>query len=572
MTDWTECEKIFSKKYVPEAGNVVDVLDQEGFDSGIQRSFVVRRDSLHHRYLRMGTPYYFAVTAYGYNLDPRLPQHSVERPLKVFKTIPQDAPPGTRFTAQIDSQIAVAHTAGRSDGKVRVSVVDPAALTGDRYEIFFTADPADSSKLVWNVRDVTAGRVVIRNQPQAGNIANPDMAHAIADGFKVAVWSPEVNFKGFEVISNANGRLNSPDGGALEFDGFPSHLPSDRQQFGAGHRAIHTADSAQTLGSYASFLNRTTLSGKNWNEIVPFDFEWRFLGTLSRAWDKFNTGRFFQVPFALWNIGVATPDDPSDDFEMVPVLRDWDGDGTFNLSSADHSGSGGDNDPFTDWVYWYNPLTDSPDEAPGQAGYLAAADSMAGGIYTGSHLALVMARTVLINWNGGSAPLYNQDLPEHGTIFRITTTKPNSEFDLFSFSAPSVIRDNKILARKDVQRANVFPNPYYGGNSLETSSFDRFVTFTHLPRKVEIRIFNLGGSQIIKLKKDSDSQFLKWNLRNERNLPVASGLYIARIEMPDEGVIKVLKLMIIQSQQFLEFFSAANDWALKFNLLIICSL
>ena len=546
--------KIFSKKYLPEAGNVVDVLDQEGDDSGLQRNFVVRKDSLHNRPLRMGTPYYFAVTAYGYNLDPKLPQHSVESPLKVFEAIPQDAPPGTRFTAQIDSQIAVTHTAGRSDGKVRVSVVDPAALTGDRYEIFFTADPADSSKLVWNVRDITAGKAVIRDQPQAGNIANPDLAQAIADGFKVTVWSPQINFKRFEVVSNASGRLDSPAGGALSFDGFPSILPTDLQQVGAGHWAIHTADSARTLGRYESFLNRTTLGGKNWAEIVPFDFEWRFVGTQNWAWDAFNTGRFLQVPFELWNIGVATPDDPSDDFEMVPVLRDQDGDGTFNLSSPDHSGSSGNDDPFTDWVYWYNPLTDSPDEAPGQAGYLAAADSMARGIYTGGHLTLVLARTVLINWNGGLAAPYNQDLPEPGTVFRITTAKPNTEFDLFSFEAPSVIHNNRALARQEVQKVNVFPNPYYGGSSLETSRYDRFVTFTHLPRKAEIRIFNLGGSQIIKLEKNSDSQFLKWNLRNTRNLPVASGLYIVRIEMPDERVTKVLKLMIIQSQQFLEFF------------------
>jgi len=45
-----------------------------------------------------------------------------------------------------------------------------------------------------------------------------------------------------------------------------------------------------------------------------------------------------------------------------------------------------------------------------------------------------LARTVLINWNGGEQPQFNQDLPEQGTIFRIST--PNqAAIDTFDFQA-----------------------------------------------------------------------------------------------------------------------------------------
>jgi hypothetical protein len=37
-------------------------------------------------------------------------------------------------------------------------------------------------------------------------------------------------------------------------------------------------------------------------------------------------------------------------------------------------------------------------------------------------------------------------------------------------------------------------------------------------------------------------------------LPVASGMYIVYIEMPDLGKEKVLKLMIIQGEEILEFY------------------
>ncbi len=44
------------------------------------------------------------------------------------------------------------------------------------------------------------------------------------------------------------------------------------------------------------------------------------------------------------------------------------------------------------------------------------------------------------------------------------------------------------------------------------------------------------------------SQFLRWDLRNERGLTVASGIYIAHIDMSDLGA-KVLKLAIIQEER-----------------------
>lgn len=542
---------IRGKKFVPEFGDIVEVPIESGTDSGIQRNFVITKDFINDRPLRMGTPYYFAVTAYNFNPDPTVPEPSLESALDKIEVIPQDPVPGTFYNAKPNSDVEITHPAGASDGVVSVKVVDPAAVTGHNYEVFFTPN-ADSSELLWNVRDVTANKVVIQNKKQASSLTTPDIDQPIADGLKIIVTGPALNFKNFQVVANANGPLDPPEGGALDFDGFPSLRPTDRQQVGDGHWAIHTGDNG-SRGSYSAFIARTTRNGGNWPEIIPYDFEWRFVGTTSWVWDAFITGNFYQYPFELWNIGIATPDDPSDDYRMFPIVIDFGGDQTFNLESADHSGSGALNDPFTDWVYWYNPTGDTPDEAPGDAGYQAIATAIQNGTYDGSTGAEVMARMVLINWNGGTAPPYNQDLPEDGTIFRITSTKPNTEFDVFAFTAPSVTKSN-ALAKADVQKVNVFPNPYYASNSLELNRFNRFVTFTHLPKHAEIRIFNLAGIQVRKLNKSDDSQFFKWDLKNEKNLPVASGMYIARINMPDQGVTKVLKLMIIQGEQILEFF------------------
>ncbi len=111
------------------------------------------------------------------------------------------------------------------------------------------------------------------------------------------------------------------------------------------------------------------------------------------------------------------------------------------------------------------------------------------------------------------------------------------------------------LAKNQVDEINVFPNPYYGVNTEELNKYNRFVTFTHIPDgNVKVRIFNLAGVLVRTLDKTDPGQFMRWDLANEDGLPVASGLYIAYIDMPDLGTTKILKLAIVQEQQVLDRF------------------
>ncbi|MBI3112687.1 MAG: T9SS type A sorting domain-containing protein, partial [Ignavibacteriales bacterium] len=104
------------------------------------------------------------------------------------------------------------------------------------------------------------------------------------------------------------------------------------------------------------------------------------------------------------------------------------------------------------------------------------------------------------------------------------------------------------------EQVGVFPNPYYGFNPSETSRFSKFVTFNYLPRKATIRIFNLAGQLVRTMEKDDDSQFFRWNLLNTYNFPVASGMYVAHVDMPDLGLAKTLKMAIIQEQEVLDVY------------------
>jgi hypothetical protein len=125
--------------------------------------------------------------------------------------------------------------------------------------------------------------------------------------------------------------------------------------------------------------------------------------------------------------------------------------------------------------------------------------------------------------------------------------------DTFTFTVPKSSYST-ALAKQDVSKINVFPNPYYGVNSLETTKYARFVTFSHLPSTATIHIFNLAGVMVKTIQHTNGTQFQTWDLTNDSNLPVASGLYIAYIDMPGIGATRILKLAIIQEQQFPDHF------------------
>ena len=155
-------------------------------------------------------------------------------------------------------------------------------------------------------------------------------------------------------------------------------------------------------------------------------------------------------------------------------------------------------------------------------------------------------------------------IPEEGTVFRFISTKPNTLADVFSFTTEQAA-SSRATAVADLDKITVYPNPYYAFNPQEPDRFTRFVTFYRLPpvtptpgsphaTKTTIRIFDLSGALVRTLEKEDNSQFLRWDLRNNSDIQVASGAYIAHIEMPDLGAEKVLKLFIIQSAQIIKYY------------------
>ena len=128
---------------------------------------------------------------------------------------------------------------------------------------------------------------------------------------------------------------------------------------------------------------------------------------------------------------------------------------------------------------------------------------------------------------------------------------------------PSALAEATTDQKKDqLEEINVFPNPYFAFNVEERQPLDRFVTFTHLPDdeaiQTTIRIYSLGGHFVRILHHNGDSglvgtSFEQWDLTNNTGIPVASGMYIAHIQVEGVGD-KVLKLAVFQPEERLDVY------------------
>ncbi|MFA5803402.1 MAG: T9SS type A sorting domain-containing protein [Melioribacteraceae bacterium] len=145
-------------------------------------------------------------------------------------------------------------------------------------------------------------------------------------------------------------------------------------------------------------------------------------------------------------VRIGTPNDPTDDYKLVAYIQDANANEVFDLDKVDHTLSGGDNDPETDWIYIYDVI----DHTPGTIGYNAV---VASGFNSGMG-SEIMARVVLVNWNGGSVSAanwpnnLNATLPENGTVFRIETYKPSTDIS------------NEFVIPLNYELFQNYPNPF----------------------------------------------------------------------------------------------------------------
>jgi hypothetical protein len=518
---------ILNEQFDLASGAFLKVPIQFGSDAGVKRNFLFNQDWITgNNKLWNGQEYYLAVTAYSITSVAGYVA-ALESSPNILTVVPK-VPFGKSFSLKAGDTLK-ATKSGISDGNVVPLVINPAALTGNTYEVSFddTKDPVE-----WKVVNKTTGVTKLSGQTNQSG----DDDYLFVDGVMVKVLGPPPGMKEYSIPAGSR-RFTwaGADWGLEGFNGAigmaynhwfssssvtPDKLhsvvlklgtaaapwdaknPPNDPNYSFGYRYLRRASSAPASPSFAPFI------------VNP---------TAGYAYQDFNKS----VPFSAWDIDVNPPVRLAVGLHENNVVGGF-VDGVYFPGSSDNT----DNTVSREFAFVFSkPYTTTVDAD-------LAKDAL--------------NNTLPIMWwlavnRRGSNTFFT------GDEFQITGNKVNTSAVKYTFSAPAPLAGPE-LESASATKIGVFPNPYYAANLAETSRFDRFVTFNNLPKNAVIRIFNLAGQLVRTLEKSSDNQFLRWDLMNQRNYPVASGLYIAYVELPDLGFTKTLKFSIIQQQEFLDYF------------------
>ena len=573
---------ITEKEVDPATGLILEKPAHVGSDNGISRVVVVKTDALRNRPITNDRPYHFGISAYSYLEDnANSPFKSLESSMTVVSVTPKVADPGTAYTVDSGDHIDMTHSAGTSDGLGRVTVIDPGVLTGQDYEVTFAEDTVTGSatkgSILWNVTNKTSGAKVLSRYKQGSLFTDPGWP--AADGLTWSVTGPPNAFKNFIVTANLDGSCTeaAPCQGSQDWGSFPTSYTGRVNQSDGKGWFFHGGGASSS--GYDVMISRI-IRGSGWKYLIPNDFEYRWTWEDDNyAYAAYTSGSLVKVGFEMWDVTQG--------FRMAPWFYDYDGNDIWGLHANDHPGSGGSNDPYTDWTYPHLPA----DTSPGEGGYLTwLANSIAAGGGTlgdggtdgnGNYIAVsgvtdyysgadtgpeLMGRNVWFVWNlddvsDGTIDATSGHLGlntglEKGSIVKIVTNKTNQPSDKFTVTAPKVESTN---VADDVKKVSVFPNPYMGYHDLEGTDsvlpLPKYVTFNHLPTSgtVEFRVFNMAGTMVANFKKSTNTQYQKWDMRNSNNFPLASGVYIIHIDMGTNGT-KVLKFAMVTEDEFAKRF------------------
>jgi len=114
----------------------------------------------------------------------------------------------------------------------------------------------------------------------------------------------------------------------------------------------------------------------------------------------------------------------------------------------------------------------------------------------------------------------------------------------FNTAGVSTTIYSAVKAKSDLDLIRVVPNPYYAYDSYENNALDNRVKITNLPKQATITIYNINGTLVRQLTKDSQETSVDWDLKNFAGIQVAGGIYIIHVNTgAGEKVLKWFGIM-----------------------------
>ncbi|MDQ3048247.1 MAG: T9SS type A sorting domain-containing protein [Bacteroidota bacterium] len=127
-------------------------------------------------------------------------------------------------------------------------------------------------------------------------------------------------------------------------------------------------------------------------------------------------------------------------------------------------------------------------------------------------------------------------------VLDASTAPVNNNFPTYDFNTADITahKGDNETAKNALDLINIDPNPYYAYSAYEKTALENVVKITNLPEECTVSIFTLNGTLIRKFNKSDPKTSLDWDLKNQAKIPVASGMYIIHVDVPNVGE-KILK-------------------------------
>jgi hypothetical protein len=535
----------------PDVGGLEVVVVQNGTDSGVQQEIVLTDDVIRGGPLRNARSYYYAVTAYSYGADAVAGQRTLENPRQAVTVVPQSQVSGVDTGAAAVSEITYTHdNAGAPAGDsptttgFEVEIIQPTLVTGHDYRINFVEEEAPFDVSIdgethtvthtWHVTDTTTDQVVLDDQ---FNLTGNNQFD-IFDGIRLTatgVYFPQVQDAIYENINTENRRgLSWVDWGGRWFGGAwdtGCHWAGSQiqpEEEGCGTEVI-----PDRFGTVELRFDGEQGGYRYDRRDVPNE-EGGAGGSPDNGRGYIYSG-FVPIGCTAWKVVGDTETQLTimycerlacaqngDSLATQPESRDgrW-----FPTSEGD---GGREYITILDLEYNEDPATYPNLQQDGI--YFSGDDPTIGfpALYGG-----------WLRIRGDTGVIDPEDK------FTTIWGNPADEYDVWDFSTTSatgvtsgVVDPDFGLAktRGDLERIRVVPNPYLTRSAYELDQFNRIVKFINLPATCTVRVFTLAGDLVRRLDKDdANTSVLEWDLENEFQLPVGSGIYVYHVEAPGIG-------------------------------------
>jgi hypothetical protein len=391
-----------------------------GNDGGLRRYVLIDEDVYSRSRLYNGNEYYFGVTAYAYS--PNSSPSYLESEPNIIKVIPGRPKIDYNSPYKSGSVQQAVQINGTANAEVLFKVIDPSALTGEEYEVYFESE---NDTLKYGLINLARMDTLFRSST---DFSADTIGKIITDGFIVLI--NDIDGRSIDSLSPANRPYGIKR--VLEVKGAGGVEHSEPKN--VFENLSSTGNWQLKAGGTASFREQNY---DIFHRVGVDDYEIRFTPSGSEYYTTgYGTGNVLfnndpkgkgRVPFEIWNITKG-------ERLHVKILDRVETDTMWNRDN--NSG---------DWERIYGITSSEPyaEPLPEMSGISSADNFKLGNI------------------------ILNGEVPEEGTVIRIETFKPIQEGYTYRAVMEKANFTDKSAGIENMEKITVFPNPYLGGNNLE---------------------------------------------------------------------------------------------------------